>query len=92
LRRGWPSTPRPTGAFITAWVWRATDMPLLAGIVGMRKPEAAETRSARSARRRIGALVCGSDIQRNVSNGGFTEPLDPEARRREDGVAGKGAV
>ena len=37
-------------------------------------------------------LVCGSDIQRNVTNGGFTEPLDPEARRREDGVAGKGAV
>ena len=33
LRRGLPSTPRPTGAFMTAWAWRATgtsanDVPL----------------------------------------------------------------
>ena len=33
LRRGLPSTPRPTGAFMTAWTWRATgtganDVPL----------------------------------------------------------------
>ena len=58
LRRGLPSTPRPTGEFIVAWVWRATGrnvVPLhLAGNdVGPRKPEAAKATRPTSIRRRV---------------------------------------
>ena len=69
LRRGWPSTPRPTGAFMAAWVWRATgntdecnDVPLhLAGNdAGTRKPETAEAKSASSKRRMIRAGLAHS--------------------------------
>ena len=69
MRRGWPSTPRPTGTFMAAWVWRASgnadecnDVPLhLAGNdAGTRKPETAEAKSASSKRRMIRAGLAHS--------------------------------